>query len=258
MKRCSRCGVMKQESAFAKRANRASGVVSRCRECARKERIARPACSFEGCEAASESRGLCPGHAQQSRKGKALSPLRPRRKHGEVLEACNFPGCRNLARSLATPVCTAHSRQQRVTGEMKQLRRGPGSAAPDCAFEECGRPAVSKGLCVSHSSQRLRGLELRPIRTNTGRRVNKYGYVDVKLPADHLEAKANGWALEHRAVMSDMIGRALLPEETVHHKNGERADNRPQNLELWTSRHPKGQRIEDVLQFAHEIIDLYG
>lgn len=62
---------------------------------------------------------------------------------------------------------------------------------------------------------------------------------------------------EHRIVMSDMIGRELLPQETVHHKNGQRDDNRPSNLELWSSRNPKGQRIEDKLQWAQEIIALY-
>jgi hypothetical protein len=58
--------------------------------------------------------------------------------------------------------------------------------------------------------------------------------------------------------MAEMIGRPLLPEETVHHKNGNRADNREDNLELWSSRNPKGQRIPDKLKYAHEILSLYG
>jgi hypothetical protein len=64
--------------------------------------------------------------------------------------------------------------------------------------------------------------------------------------------------LEHRVVMEQMIGRPMLPHENVHHLNGHRSDNRPQNLELWSTMQPTGQRITDKLTFAREIIRLYG
>jgi hypothetical protein len=53
---------------------------------------------------------------------------------------------------------------------------------------------------------------------------------------------------EHRLIMSMTLGRALLPTENVHHKNGNRADNRPSNLELWALPQPAGQRTEDLAQ----------
>ena len=68
------------------------------------------------------------------------------------------------------------------------------------------------------------------------------GYVTVKIAPDHPMATYGEWVAEHRLVMADMIGRPLRPGETVHHKNGKRNDNRPENLELWDKSHPAGQR----------------
>lgn len=58
--------------------------------------------------------------------------------------------------------------------------------------------------------------------------------------------------------MQDYLGRPLLHSETVHHVNGNRSDNRLENLELWSSAQPAGQRVEDKLKWAREIIALYG
>lgn len=62
---------------------------------------------------------------------------------------------------------------------------------------------------------------------------------------------------EHRAIVEDMLGRPLAPDEQVHHRNGDKLDNRSQNLELWVSSHPSGQRVADLIIFAEEILTRY-
>ena len=82
--------------------------------------------------------------------------------------------------------------------------------------------------------------------------LDRNGYVVLTLPNIH------GRIMEHRYVMEQQLGRLLYRNEYVHHRNGIKTDNRPENLELWISSQPSGQRVEDMVKWALEILAQYG
>lgn len=122
-----------------------------------------------------------------------------------------------------------------------------------CSVDACCQSVAGRGLCAKHYYRlRKHGDPLlgRPKRPDGAGHIDRNGYV-VK--------QVNGVTdLEHRQVMALILGRPLLPTESVHHKNGDRADNRPENLELWSKAQPAGQRVDDKVAFAMEILTLYA
>lgn len=68
----------------------------------------------------------------------------------------------------------------------------------------------------------------------TGRMISSQGYVLIRVGRSHPLAFGNGYAYEHHLVMVAALGRALASDEVVHHVNGNRSDNRLENLSLTT------------------------
>jgi hypothetical protein len=69
---------------------------------------------------------------------------------------------------------------------------------------------------------------------------------------------SNGYVFEHILVAEGVLGRRLHDSENVHHRNGIKADNRPENLEIWTRPHPAGARASDLVAWAVEILERYA
>ncbi len=89
-----------------------------------------------------------------------------------------------------------------------------------------------------------------------GGRIKSQGYILIYDPT-HRRAKSSGYVREHILVMENKLNRELYPNENVHHLNGNKEDNRPENLELWSTSQPPGQRISDKIKWAKEILTLY-
>ena len=92
---------------------------------------------------------------------------------------------------------------------------------------------------------------------NGGRFKTREGYCRVVLKG-HPRADVRGYVLEHLLVMENHIGRPVERDETVHHKNGNKSDNRIENLGLRVGNHGRGGDIDHVVKYAIKILKRYA
>lgn len=175
---------------------------------------------------------------------------------------CEVKDCDGIHQ--AKGYCQKHYYRYKRYGDPHRVTQANGPKKTKCLVEGCGdnHKAITKGYCAKHYYRfRKFGDPLIGGRNKSGY-INSAGYVIRTAPSwlrPSMEKRGRKTfeMLEHRIVMAEYLGRPLEEDETVHHKNGIRHDNRIENLELRNGNHGQGATIEDKINYARYILNRY-
>lgn len=159
--------------------------------------------------------------------------------------------------------------QKYCAGHLQRERKGQPMDTPwpkrdipsQCTHPGCDEAHSCKGYCSVHYQRSRQGIDMdKPIKPTVPGEwrpwyQEKNGYMTAHraiVGTNKVEKQ-----FQHRYVMEQHLGRRLVKGENVHHLNGDRSDNRIENLQLWNTRQPAGQLPEDKVAWAYEIIALY-
>lgn len=210
-------------------------------------------CEVEDCSVPAYTRGWCEKHYRRVLRKDHPEPE-------ESFEVCTVDGCGNDHD--ARGYCHGHYLRWHRTGDVMADVPLVRKKQPEiCTVEICDRKTVAKSLCHTHRvRERAHGSPLPdiPIREYDGEGHESHGYWVVPVPTE-LRWLTGGATpvVEHRLVMAQHLGRPLESDEHVHHRNGVKQDNRLENLELWTTSHPSGQRVTDKIKWALGLLERY-
>jgi len=214
-------------------------------------------CKHDNCNRKHYARGFCKMHYTRQRTAEKIAKgeISPTRQmwFGAL---CLFDNCDKPIH--ARGYCNLHYTRLSKNGSpdlVKRVAKYNGNCKavfPDGI--QCSLKAYCKEYCKRHYQQWKRWGDPFADKQKT---LDPKNYVSVFMP-HHPNANKEGKILEHRLVMSQHLGRPLYKDENVHHINGDRHDNRLENLELWSSAQPAGQRVEDKLKWAIMILRRYA
>lgn len=179
----------------------------------------------------------------------------PRRMQYRLCSDCRWlAGASRPVKTLTCPSCGAEHHTKSGNYLCSACRQQ--QSKQPCTT--CGAPTDKRArICLACLSLQIAVHGKSPAWKGGRIKHKQQGYVLIKTPG-HPRSNSQSYVREHTLVMEAILGRYLLPGENVHHINGVRDDNRPENLELWLIDQPPGQRAGDLLVWARRIIATYG
>ena len=215
-------------------------------------------CEVIDCERSIYCKGLCEPHYRRQLRTGSVSADREVGQPAQRAQ-CKAAGCEAAATERG--LCHGHYLRLMRSGEIREDRALGRRVNRECTVVGCSNYATARGLCPTHRTRLRKSGDVqadRPVKKVAGAGFLNHGYWRVPVPkADRWLMRGESSALEHRLVMARHLGRPLEPDESVHHRNGDRLDNRIENLELWSRWQPSGQRVQDKLEFAIELLLRY-
>ena len=224
-------------------------------------------CEVADCGRTAVCRGMCSTHYGRFKRTGSVDADRPVGSKGETPE-CSVEGCG--ARATERGWCHGHYLRWVRLGDVQPERPLSRQVNSECVVDGCDRLAVARGMCKPHASRERKYGDVqadKPIREVVGVGYVHHGYRVVPVPSNlrHL-TDGESPVLEHRLEMAKLLDRPLRDDESVHHINGDRLDNRTDgplvdfrsgNLELWSRWQPSGQRVCDKVDYAVELLERY-